>query len=112
MNTEKIAFDIISLAGDAKAELQAALKLAHQGKFTEAQAQIDKATPQLQKAHELQTQELLTREANGEKLSFNVLKMGSSIFILKGFISSKVEAKFILYLVRLALKISNASLTL
>lgn len=25
------------------------------------------------KAHELQTQELLTREANGEKLSFNVL---------------------------------------
>lgn len=49
MNTEKIAFDIISLAGDAKAELQAALKLAHQGKFTKAQAQIDKATPQLQK---------------------------------------------------------------
>ena len=38
MNTEKIAFDIIALAGDAKAELQAALKLAHQGKFAEAQA--------------------------------------------------------------------------
>ena len=30
MNTEKIAFDIISLAGDAKAELQTALKLARQ----------------------------------------------------------------------------------
>ena len=30
MNTEKIAFDIISLAGDAKAELQAALKLAEE----------------------------------------------------------------------------------
>ena len=73
MNTEKIAFDIISLAGDAKAELQKALKLAHEHKFAEAKAKIEKAAPQLQKAHELQTQELLTREANGEKLEFNVL---------------------------------------
>ena len=73
MNTEKVAFDIISFAGDAKAELQKALKLAHENKFAEAKAQIEKAAPQLQKAHELQTQELLTREANGEKLEFNVL---------------------------------------
>ena len=73
MNTEKVAFDIISLAGDAKAELQKALKLAHEGNFAKAKAQIELATPQLQKAHELQTQELLTREANGEKLEFNVL---------------------------------------
>ena len=80
MNTEKIAFDIISLAGDAKAELQAALKLAHQGKFTEAQAQIDKATPQLQK------QELLTREANGEKLSFNVLISHAQDYLMTTYI--------------------------
>ena len=73
MNTEKVAFEIISLAGDAKAELQKALKLAHEHKFVEAKAQVEKAAPQLQKAHELQTQELLTREANGEKLEFNVL---------------------------------------
>lgn len=66
MNTEKIAFNIISLAGDARAELQNALKLAHEGKFDKAQEQVDKAVPQLQKAHELQTKELLTREANGE----------------------------------------------
>ena len=73
MNTEKVAFDIISLAGDAKAELQKALKLAHEGKFTETQNLIDKASQQLQEANKLQTQELLTREANGEKLQFNVL---------------------------------------
>ena len=29
MNTEKIAFDIISLSGDAKEQLKQALKLAH-----------------------------------------------------------------------------------
>lgn len=73
MNTEKVAFDIISLAGDAKAELQKALKLAHEGKFAETKSLIDKASQQLQEAHKLQTQELLTREANGEKLQFNVL---------------------------------------
>lgn len=73
MNTEKTAFEIISLAGDAKAELQKALKLAHEGKFSETQVLLDKASEQLQQAHKLQTQELLTREANGEKLSFNVL---------------------------------------
>ena len=73
MTTEQIAFKIISLAGDAKAELDKALKLAHDGKIGEAQQQIKAAEPQLQEAHKLQTEELLTREANGEKLEFNVL---------------------------------------
>ena len=73
MTTEQVAFQIISLSGDAKAELDKALKLAHEGKINEARAQLEKAEPQLQEAHKLQTGELLTREANGEKLDFNVL---------------------------------------
>lgn len=73
MNTEKVAFEIISLVGDAKAELQKALKLAREGKFAQAIEQLEKADPQLLKAHELQTRELLKREANGETLEFNVL---------------------------------------
>ena len=51
MTTEKVAFDIISLAGDAKAELQKALKLAREGKYAEAQAQAATA-PQTPKAPE------------------------------------------------------------
>lgn len=86
MNTEKVAFDIISLAGDAKAELQKALKLAHEGKFTETQNLIDKASQQLQEAHKLQTQELLTREANGEKLSFNVLISHAQDYLMTTYI--------------------------
>lgn len=73
MTTEQIAFKIISLSGDAKAELQKALNFAHKQNFAKAQEQIDLATPKLLEAHELQTKELLTREANGEKLDFNVL---------------------------------------
>lgn len=73
MSTEKTAFEIISLAGDAKAELQKALKASREGKYSEAKSLIEEANKQLLKGHELQTKELLTREANGEKLDFNVL---------------------------------------
>lgn len=86
MNTEKVAFDIISLSGDAKAELQKALKLAHEGAYTEAKKLIVKANEQLRKAHEMQTQELLTREANGEKLSFNVLISHAQDYLMTTYI--------------------------
>ena len=95
MNTEKVAFDIISLAGDAKAELQKALKLAHEGKFAEKQSLIDKASEQLQQAHKLQTQELLTREANGEKLSFNVLISHAQDYLMTTYTLKDVAVEII-----------------
>lgn len=95
MNTEKVAFDIISLAGDAKAELQKALKLAHEGKFAETQSLIDKASEQLQQAHKLQTQELLTREANGEKLSFNVLISHAQDYLMTTYTLKDVAVEII-----------------
>ena len=95
MNTEKVAFEIISLAGDAKSELQKALKLAHDGKYDEAQAQIQKATPQLNKAHELQTQELLTREANGEKLQFNVLISHAQDYLMTTYTMKDVVSEIV-----------------
>ncbi|WP_455631370.1 PTS lactose/cellobiose transporter subunit IIA [Megamonas sp.] len=95
MNTEKVAFDIISLAGDAKAELQKALKLAHESKFAETQSLIDKASEQLQQAHKLQTQELLTREANGEKLSFNVLISHAQDYLMTTYTLKDVAVEII-----------------
>lgn len=95
MNTEKVAFDIISLAGDAKAELQKAIALAHQNKFAEAKQQVEEATPKLNKAHELQTQELLTREANGEKLEFNVLISHAQDYLMTTFVLKEVVVEII-----------------
>lgn len=95
MTTEKVAFDIISMAGDAKAELQKALKLAREGKYAEAQAQVEKATPQLQKAHQLQTQEFLTREANGEKLQFNVLISHAQDYLMTTYVLKDVAEEII-----------------
>lgn len=95
MNTEKTAFEIISLAGDAKAELQKALKLAHEGKFSETQVLLNKASEQLQQAHKLQTQKLLTREANGEKLSFNVLISHAQDYLMTTYTLKDVATEII-----------------
>ena len=95
MNTEKVAFDIISLSGDAKAELQKALKLAREGKYDEARAQLEKAKTQLQQAHKLQTEELLTREANGEKLEFNVLVSHAQDYLMTTYTMKDTVAEII-----------------
>ena len=95
MTTEKVAFDIISLAGDARAELEKALKLAREGKFAEAQAKKEKANPQLLQAHQLQTKELLTREANGEKLQFNVLISHAQDYLMTTYALKDVAVEII-----------------
>ena len=95
MTTEKVAFDIISLAGDARAELEKALKLAREGKFAEAQEQVEKANPQLLQAHQLQTKELLTREANGEKLQFNVLISHAQDYLMTTYALKDVAVEII-----------------
>lgn len=95
MNTEKVAFDIIASAGDAKAELDKALKFAHEGNFSEAKNQLDRANVHLLKAHELQTKELLTREANGEKLEFNVLISHAQDYLMTTYTLKEVAAELI-----------------
>ena len=98
MNTEKVAFEIISLSGDAKAELQRALKLVHQGAYDTARDLITKANEQLRKAHEMQTQELLTREANGENLLFNVLISHAQDYLMTTYVfKDMVEEIITLY---------------
>ena len=72
-----------------------ALKFAYEGKFDKAREQIDKAAPQLQKAHELQTQELLTREANGEKLSFNVLISHAQDYLMTTYIMKDMVVEIV-----------------
>ncbi len=95
MNTEEVAFKIVSLAGDAKAELQKALKLAREGKYAAAREQLEKAAPQLQQAHKLQTEELLTREANGEKLEFNVLVSHAQDYLMTTYTMKDVVTEII-----------------
>ena len=73
-HTEETAFSIISLAGDGRAALTKALKSARKGDFGQAEEYVHEADEQLLKAHRLQTEELLKKEADGTlKDPFNVL---------------------------------------
>ena len=64
--TEDVAFAIISAAGDGRAKVAEALKQARRGNFGEAEECLKDADEHLLKAHKLQTEELLQKEASGE----------------------------------------------
>ena len=62
----EVAFAIIGSAGDARAKLTAALKEAREGNFGTAKGCLKDAEEKLIKAHEMQTTQLLRKEANSE----------------------------------------------
>lgn len=64
--TEQVAFDMIAAAGDGRAKITAALKQARKGNFGEANDCLKDAGVVLLKAHQIQTDGLLTKQANGE----------------------------------------------
>jgi PTS system cellobiose-specific IIA component len=63
---EQAAFDIISAAGDGREKVMAALKQARKGNFGVAADELKDADVYLLKAHQIQTDELITKQANGE----------------------------------------------
>lgn len=78
MNEElmEIAFGIITFAGEAKFMTKEALKLAREGKFTEAREKLEEAKNTLNGAHKNQTA-LITKEANEEKIEMSVVLVHS-----------------------------------
>ncbi|WP_296829795.1 PTS lactose/cellobiose transporter subunit IIA [uncultured Megasphaera sp.] len=63
---EEIAFEIISTAGDGRIKVKLALKEARRGNFGDAKDLLKEADQFILKAHEIQTNELLGRQARGE----------------------------------------------
>lgn len=83
--TEDVAFAIISAAGDGRAKVAEALKQARRGNFGEAEECLKDADEHLLKAHKLQTEELLQKEANGELQGpFNVLISHAQDYVMTG----------------------------
>lgn len=69
---EENVFPIISLAGESKGLAYEALRLAKENKFDEAEEKMKEADSLLLKSHEFQTN-LITREADGEKIEITML---------------------------------------
>ncbi len=75
----------IAAAGDGRAKVAEALKQARHGNFGEAEDCLKAADEHLLKAHKLQIEELLQKEANGElKGPFNVLIAHAQDYVMIG----------------------------
>lgn len=73
MNELELAImNIIVNAGDCKNHCYAALNLVNEGKYEEADAEMQLADDAISKAHDGQTY-FLQQEAGGEKMEFSVL---------------------------------------
>lgn len=80
IHLEEIAFSIIAAAGDGRAKVTEALKAA-----SDRRAALKDADAQFLKAHQLQTAELLKKEAAGElKDPFNVLVAHAQDYVMTG----------------------------
>ena len=69
---EMAIMNIIINAGDCKNHAYIALSMVNEGKYEEADKEIELANEALGKAHDAQT-EMLQKEAAGEKVDFSIL---------------------------------------
>ncbi|WP_207667290.1 PTS lactose/cellobiose transporter subunit IIA [Clostridium sp. JN-1] len=66
------AFQLISVAGDARSNAMEAIQKAREFKFDEAEDLLKKSNETFIKSHDIQTS-LLTNEANGKKNNINII---------------------------------------
>lgn len=83
--SERTAFAIIAAAGDGRAKVTQALKAARAGNFGQAEQALDEADTHFLRAHKMQTEELLKKEADGTlKDPFNVLVAHAQDYVMTG----------------------------
>ena len=68
----QIAFELIAVAGDSKAESMAAIDAASKFQFEEAQKHLEAADEGMAQAHHIQT-DMLQKEAAGQKTDVNII---------------------------------------
>lgn len=71
-NNEKLAFELILHAGNAKSKAMEAIYASREKDFITAQKNLEEAEKELNEAHKSQTA-MLVGEANGEKLEMSIL---------------------------------------
>lgn len=94
MNLEEISFNIICFAGNARSMCMEALELSRKGKFDEAEKLIVEAEEELHKSHEFQTK-LIMAEANGDKLTPNILLIHSQDHLMNAMIVKDMAREMI-----------------
>lgn len=88
-DTEKVAFQIISAAGDAISTMMSALKKAREGKLSEAEELMKEANAFLSKAHKAQT-EMIVEEARGNKSEYSLLMVHAQDHIMNAILAQSL----------------------
>ncbi|MHC5252397.1 PTS lactose/cellobiose transporter subunit IIA [Listeria kieliensis] len=94
MDTEQIAFSLISLAGDSFSELVAALQCAKSGQKEEMEQKLAEADRLMNEAHRAQT-ELMVKETRGEKQEFSVLLIHAQDTLMNTILASTLIREMI-----------------
>lgn len=96
MNSEdySVAFQLISLAGDAKSSALLAIRAAREGDFSGAEEQLERAELELRKAHRAQT-EMLAQEARGEPVPVNIILVHAQDHLTSAMLVRELAGQFI-----------------
>lgn len=90
----EIAFQIILLAGNGRSSAMEAMQEAKAGDFEAAQAKLEEAKDELNKAHKYQTQ-LLQNEASGQKEDINIILIHAQDHLMTSIVVKDLAAEII-----------------
>ena len=94
MNSEELAFQLISIAGDGMGLYFKALDEAKKGNFKESDILYNKGSENIKKAHKIQSNALFN-EARGEKLEVNVLLVHAQDHLMNCMLVKEFVREFI-----------------
>jgi PTS system cellobiose-specific IIA component len=94
MNSEGLAFQIISIAGDGMGLYFKALEEAKKGNFEQSDILYNEASENIKKAHKIQS-EALFNEAKGEKIEINILLVHAQDHLMNCILAKEFIKEFI-----------------
>ena len=94
MDMEEVAMSLIVRSGDGRSSAFQALAEAKKGNFEKADELMEQSRKQFTEAHHAQT-DLLSAEAQGEKLEVNVLLIHSQDHLMTSMLAQELIAELI-----------------
>ena len=94
MNSEELAFQIISIAGDGMGLYFKALEEAKKGNFPKSDILYNEASEKIKEAHKVQSEALFS-EARGEKIEVNILLVHAQDHLMNCILAKEFVKEFI-----------------
>lgn len=93
-SSEMIAFGLVAQAGDARSNAHEALNAAKHNDYERARTLMSQADESILNAHKIQT-ELLTREANGDHQTVDVLLVHAQDHLMTAMLAKELISELI-----------------